>query len=90
MALNSRWIRKQVPVEVEVTRITIREVSYIAVDKSFSGSVPQWMFLQDFQPVPERKKRGVDPSRVTHCYKLMALQLLKGRYDDESTKLHKK
>jgi hypothetical protein len=31
-------------------------VSYIALDKSFSGTVPQWLFLQDFQPVTERKK----------------------------------
>jgi hypothetical protein len=33
-------------------------VSYIALDKTFSGTVPQWLFLQDFQPVTERKKTG--------------------------------
>jgi hypothetical protein len=33
IALNSRWIRKQVPIEVEVTRITFREVTHIALDK---------------------------------------------------------
>ena len=57
VTVNSRWIRKQVPIEVGVTRVTFREVSYIAVDKSFSGTVLQWQFLQDFQPVVERKKK---------------------------------
>ena len=32
--------------------------SYIAVDCSVSGTVPQWMFLQDFRPVTERKKKA--------------------------------
>jgi hypothetical protein len=39
-------------------RISCQEISYIAADKSFSGSVPQWLFLADFQPVSERKKKG--------------------------------
>jgi len=34
-----------------VTRVTLREVSYIALEKTFSGTLPQWLFLQDFQPV---------------------------------------
>jgi hypothetical protein len=38
--------------------VTIREVSYIAADKSFSGSVPQWLFLQDFQLVSDSKKKA--------------------------------
>jgi hypothetical protein len=33
-------------------------VSYIALDKTFSGTLSQWQFLQDFQPVTERKKKG--------------------------------
>jgi hypothetical protein len=57
ITVNSRWIRKQVAIEVEVTRVSFR-VSYIALDKTFSGTVPQWLFLQDFQPVTERKKTG--------------------------------
>lgn len=44
--------------EVVITRVTLREVSYVAVDKSFSGTLPQWQFLQDSEPVPERKKKG--------------------------------
>jgi hypothetical protein len=33
------------------------EVSYIALHKSFPGTLPQWLFLQDFEPVTERKKK---------------------------------
>jgi hypothetical protein len=40
-SLNGRWIRKQVPVEVAATRVTVREVSYMALDKTFSGTVPE-------------------------------------------------
>jgi hypothetical protein len=40
---------------VVVTRVTVREVSYMAVDCSISGTLPQWLFLQDFQPVTESK-----------------------------------
>jgi hypothetical protein len=58
ITVHSRWRGKQTQVEVVVTRVRFREVSYIAVDKSCSGRVPQWMFLQDFQPVTERKKKG--------------------------------
>jgi hypothetical protein len=36
---------------VVVTRVTIREFSHIAADKSFSGTLPPWQFLLDFQPV---------------------------------------
>jgi len=32
-------------------------VSYIAVDDTFSGTLPQRLFLQDFEPVTERKKK---------------------------------
>jgi hypothetical protein len=55
ITVNSRWIRKQVAIEVEVTRVTFRTVSYIALDKSCSGTLPQWHF-QDFQPVTGKKK----------------------------------
>jgi len=58
ITVNSRWLRKQAPIEVIITRVTLRTVSYIALDKSFSGTLPQWLFLQDFRPVTERKKKG--------------------------------
>jgi hypothetical protein len=54
IALNSRWRRKQDP--IEVVRVTFREVSYIALDKSSSDTLPQWLFLQDFQPVTGKSK----------------------------------
>jgi len=57
ITVHSHWIRKQVPIEVTVTRATFREVSYIAVDKTFSGTLPHWQFLVDFQPVTEHKKK---------------------------------
>jgi hypothetical protein len=38
------------------TRITTREVSYIAVGRPFSGTLPQRKFLDEFQPVPKKKK----------------------------------
>jgi hypothetical protein len=34
-----------------------REPLFGALDKTFSGTVPQWLFLQDFQPVTEHKKK---------------------------------
>jgi len=55
---HSRWIRKQIPIEVEVTRfVTYRTVSFIALDKTFSGTLPHWL-VSDFTPVTERKKKG--------------------------------
>jgi hypothetical protein len=33
-------------------------VSYITVGKTFSGTLAQWLFLQDFQPVTERRKKA--------------------------------
>jgi hypothetical protein len=30
----------------------------MAVDCSISGTLPQWLFLEDFEPVTERKKKG--------------------------------
>jgi hypothetical protein len=30
----------------------------MALDKAFSGTLPQWLFLQDFQPVTEKKKKA--------------------------------
>jgi hypothetical protein len=57
VTVRSRWRRKQVPIEIVVVRVTFRIVSYIAVDKSFSGTLPQWQFLADFQPVTEKKPR---------------------------------
>jgi hypothetical protein len=55
--VNSRWQYKKTAAEVIVTRITFREVSFIAPDKTFSGTVSQWVFIQDSQRVAERKKK---------------------------------
>jgi hypothetical protein len=57
IAVNSRWQYKKTAAEVIVTRISNDEISYIAADKSFSGSVPAWLFLADFQPVTEGEKK---------------------------------
>jgi hypothetical protein len=57
ITVNSHWQGKKMQVEVVVTRVTIREVSYIALDKSVSGALPRWQFLDSFQPVTERKKK---------------------------------
>ena len=57
ITVNSHWIRKQVPIEVEVTRVTMRTVSYIALHSSIAGTLPHWQFLQDFRPVTEREKK---------------------------------
>jgi hypothetical protein len=56
IAVRSQWRGKQTPIKVTVTRVSVRQVSYIAADKSFAGTLPQWQFLQDFRPVTERKK----------------------------------
>jgi len=60
ISLNNRGRYKQSLIEVTVTRVTIGTVSYIAVDKSASGSVPQWQFLENFPPVTEKKKPASD------------------------------
>jgi hypothetical protein len=31
-------------------------VTYIALDKTFSGTVSPWVFLEDFEPVTGRQK----------------------------------
>jgi hypothetical protein len=62
ITVNSRWQYKKTAAEVIVTRISRQEVSYIAADKSFSGSVPLWLFLADFQPVPDKKKKPCRPA----------------------------
>ena len=54
--VNSRWRSRQLAIEVVVTRPTFREVSYMALDKTFSGTLPLWLFLKDFQPVTGKKK----------------------------------
>lgn len=56
ITINSRWQGKQIQIEVTVTHVTAREVSYIAVDKSVAGTLPQWQFLSSFQPMPQKKK----------------------------------
>jgi hypothetical protein len=56
--VNSRWQHKKTATEVIVTCVRFREASCIALDKSLSGTLPQWQFLQDFEPVRGRKKKG--------------------------------
>jgi hypothetical protein len=56
ITLNSRWWGKHIQCEVIVTRVTIREVSYKSVDCPFAGTLPQWKFLDRFQPLPEKKR----------------------------------
>lgn len=58
ITVNSRWQSKQLAIEVAVTRVTFRAVTYVAVDGSFSGTVPHWQFVAEFQPVAQRKKKG--------------------------------
>jgi hypothetical protein len=36
--------------------VTDREVSYVAVDRPFAGTVPQWKFLNQFRPVSAQNK----------------------------------
>jgi hypothetical protein len=69
ITVHSRRIRKQVPIEVIVTRATFRSVSYIALDKSFSGTLSQWQFLQDFQPVRSGRRRDTDECSCNFCRK---------------------
>ena len=55
--INSHWQHKKTSAEV-----TIREVTFISLDKSFSGTVAQWLFRQDFQPVTDTKKKPPKPA----------------------------
>ena len=51
-----------------VTRVSFRTVSYVAVDKRFSGSLPQWVFLQGFQPRDREEKAALNrPPSPTKC-----------------------
>jgi hypothetical protein len=58
ITLHSHWRGKQTPIEVTVTRVTARTVSYIAVDGTFSGTVPQWQFLHSFRPGDGAQEEG--------------------------------
>jgi hypothetical protein len=44
ITLHSHWRGKQTPVEVVVTRVSVRDVSYMAADCSVSGTLPQCSF----------------------------------------------
>ena len=59
ITVNSRWRGKQTPIEVTVTRVTIRTVSYIGLHGSICGTVPQWLSVNDNgkPAVNERKKK---------------------------------
>ena len=39
------WRGKQTPIQVTITRISVLNMSYIAVDKRVSGTVSEWQFL---------------------------------------------
>jgi hypothetical protein len=57
-APQSNSAPQQKPLRLTSTRVTFREVSYMALDKSCSGTLSQWVFLEDFQPVAECNKKG--------------------------------
>jgi hypothetical protein len=57
ITVNTRWWGEHIECEVTVTRVNDRDVSYRAVDGPFAGTVPQWKFLDQFQPVPAQKER---------------------------------
>jgi len=58
ITVSSRWRWKQTPTESESPASLFAKVCYIAADGTISRCVPQWLFLQDFQPVTERKKKA--------------------------------
>ena len=57
ITVNSRLWAEHIQCEVIVTCVTIRDVSYTAVDHPFAGTVPQWQFLDQFRPMPAQKKK---------------------------------
>jgi hypothetical protein len=58
ITVNSRWWGEHIQCDVIVTRVTDHEVSYRAIYHPFAGVVPQWKFLDQFQPVPVQKKKA--------------------------------
>jgi len=58
ITVTSRWQSKRLGIEVRVSRVTIRTVSYRTLDFTFSRTLPQWQFLQVFQPATGKKKVG--------------------------------
>jgi hypothetical protein len=54
ITVYSRWRSKRFGIEVRISRVTDLAVSYRTLDFTFSGSVPQWLFLQNFQPIEEK------------------------------------
>jgi len=56
ITVTSRWQSKRLGIEVRVSRVTIRTVSYRTLDFTFYGTLPQWQFLQVFQPTKGKKK----------------------------------
>jgi len=57
ITVTSRWQSKRLGIEVRVSRVTIRTVSYRTLDFTFYGTLPQWQFLQVFQPTKGKKKQ---------------------------------
>jgi hypothetical protein len=62
ITLHSHWRGKRSQIEVVVTRVNVRLITYIAIDKSVSGTVSEWQFRQDFQPLPDNKKKMRGPA----------------------------
>jgi hypothetical protein len=50
IAVRSHWHTKSMQAEVTVTLVTIREVSYIALDKTFSDTLPRCQFSKTSSP----------------------------------------
>jgi len=57
ITVNSHWQYKKDRRRSHRYPCQLPQVSYLALDKTFSGTLSQWLFLQDFQPAPERKKK---------------------------------
>jgi len=59
ITVNSRWWGEHIQCEVVVTRINDCSIWYASIDGAYAGQVPQWKFLDLFQPVPplRMKKR---------------------------------
>ena len=52
-----------------VTRVTLREISYIALEKTFSGTLPQWLFPAGL-PAGDREEQAALTRQTTKAYSL--------------------
>ena len=67
VTLSSRWLVKRTQCKVIVTRVFLRRGVLHADDRSFCGKVPEWQFLDQFQPMraDKKKPRSVSASPVS-------------------------